>query len=449
MSILELNGPPPVFSIGINHKTAPVEVREKIALSPQELPALLDKFKELLDECLILSTCNRTELYGLTIEGEPDYDLIKKIFADFKGSSADIKDEYFYQMSSDEAIEHLFRVTTAIDSMIMGDLQIFHQVKEAYNIAQQNKSAGKILNQVCQKALHAGKRTKTETPLFEGAFSVSFAAVELALKIFEDVKDKSVLVVGAGETAELTAENLAKKKVKKLCVTNRTKERAEELLVKLKNIVRFDGEVIPFDGFIDKLHEIDIIISSTGSNDFILSYDDFKKVDKKRRDTPMLIIDIAVPRDIDPKIGKFDNVFLKNIDDLKAIVDSNYEKRQEIIPMVEDIIRQEIEHFHSWYNNLQLVPTIRDIEDKFEKIRLEELAKSSNGFNESDAKNVEKITKNIVHNILRSTIPNFNEVYLEDGHRTDYEKRGDKLELIRKIFGLEKRNTKETNIEKR
>ncbi len=449
MNFFELNGPPPLFSIGINHKTAPVEVREKIALSPQEIPLLLEKFKDVLDECLILSTCNRTELYGITIEGEPDYSLIKQIFIDYKGPSADIKDEYFYQLTSDEAIQHLFRVTSAIDSMVMGDLQIFHQVKEAYNIAQQNKSAGKILNQVCQKALHAGKRTKTETPLFEGAFSVSFAAVELALKIYEEVKDKSVLVIGAGETAELTAENLAKKKVKKLYITNRTKERADELHTKLHNIVRFDGEVIPFESFTDKLNEIDIIISSTGSNDFIIRYDDFKKSTKKRPDTPMLIIDIAVPRDIDPKIGKLGNIFLKNIDDLKAIVDSNYEKRQEIIPMVEEIIRQETEHFHSWYNNLQLVPTIKDIEDKFEKIRLEELAKNSNGFSEHDSKEVEKITKNIVHNILRSTIPNFNEVYLEDGHSTDYEKRGNKLELIRKIFGLEKRNTKETNIEKR
>jgi glutamyl-tRNA reductase len=448
MDLLSLNGPPPVFSIGINHRTAPVDVREKIAVSPQEIPGLLNKFKDVLEECLVLSTCNRTELYGVTLEGEPDYEHYKKIITDYKGSDK-IKNEYFYQMEASEAIEHLFRVASSIDSMVIGDLQILHQVKEAYTIAQQNHSSGKIINQICQKALHAGKRTKTETTLFEGAFSVSFAAVELALKIFEDLKDKSILVIGAGETAELTAENLLKKKVKKLFVTNRTKERADEMLGRLKNILRFDGEVIPFESFTDKLSDIDIIISSTGSNDFVVNYDDFKNIYKKRSDNPMLVIDIAVPRDVDPKVKKFSNVFLKNIDDLKSIVDSNLEKRQEIIPIVENIINQEIEHFHSWYNNLQLVPTIKDIEDKFEKIRLNELAKNSNGFNEHDKKELEKITRNIVHNILRSTIPNFNEVYLEDGHTTSYEKRGTKLELIRKIFGLEKRNPKETNIEKR
>jgi glutamyl-tRNA reductase len=221
------------------------------------------------------------------------------------------------------------------------------------------------------------------------------------------------------------------------------------MLAKLKNILRFEGETIAFEDILNRLHEIDIIISSTGSSDFIITYDDFKKIYKKRPDLPMLIIDIAVPRDIDPKIKKFGNVFLKNIDDLKAIVDSNYEKRKEIVPLVEEIIRQEAVNFHSWFNNLQLVPTIKDIEDKFERIRLEEITKNSNGFDENERKIVEKITRNIVHNILRSTIPNFNEVYLEDGHRTNYEKRGSKLELIRKIFGLEKRNPKETNIEKR
>jgi glutamyl-tRNA reductase len=448
MDFLESNGPPPIFSIGINHRTAPVEVREKIAYSPQELPQLLEKFKEVLDECLVLSTCNRTELYGVTLEGEPDFRLYKKILADLK-SMPEIKDEYFYTMDSDEAIEHLIRVASSIDSMVMGDLQILHQVKEAYSIAQQCRSVGKILNQVCQKALHAGKRTKTETTLFEGAFSVSFAAVELAMKIYDELKDKSILIIGAGETAELTAENLLKKKVKKLFIANRTKEHADEMLAKLKNILSFDGETIVFEDILNKLHKVDIIISSTGSSDFVIKYDDFKQIYKKRSDSPMLIIDIAVPRDIDPDIKKFSNVFLKNIDDLKVIVDSNFEKRKEIIPLVEEIIRQETANFHSWFNNLQLVPTIKDIEDKFEKIRLDEITKNSNGFTEKDRKAVEKITKNIVHNILRSTIPNFNEVYLEDGHHTNYEKRGSKLELIRKIFGLEKRNPKETHIEKR
>jgi glutamyl-tRNA reductase len=442
------NGPPPVFSIGINHKTAPVEVREKIAFSPQEIPQLLERYKKVLDECLVLSTCNRTELYGVTLEGEPDFELYKKILAELKGIP-DIKDEFFYLMNSDEAIEHLIRVASSIDSMVMGDLQILHQVKEAYAIAQQCHSVGKILNQVCQKALHAGKRTKTETTLFEGAFSVSFAAVELAMKIYDELKDKSILIIGAGETAELTAENLLKKKIKRLFISNRTKERADEMLVKLKNILRFEGETIAFEDISNRLHEVDIIISSTGSSDFIIKYDDFKKIYKKRSDSPMLIIDIAVPRDIDPDIKKFGNVFLKNIDDLKAIVDSNFEKRKEIIPLVEEIIRQEAVNFHSWFNNLQLVPTIKDIEDKFERIRLEEITKNSNGFDENDRKAVEKITRNIVHNILRSTIPNFNEVYLEDGHNTNYEKRGNKLELIRKIFGLEKRTLKETDIEKR
>jgi glutamyl-tRNA reductase len=440
------NGQPILFSVGVNHTTASVDIREKLHIAEKEIPVLLDKAKEILSECLVLSTCNRTELYGVPVNNTIQIDSVKDLLIDFKGANGLVKREHFYTLHAAEAAEHLFHVASSIDSMIVGDSQIMHQFKEAYTIAQDHGTIGKILNKVSQTALHAGKRTKTETGLFEGAVSISYASVELASKIFGDLKDKNILLLGAGETAELTAESLIKKHATRISFTNRTRERAEELKGRLSNTSKIDGIVIDYEDFKNQLQQFDIIISSTSADNFILSYDDFKPVAKHRTGSPILLIDIAVPRDIDPRIGKLGNVFLKDIDDLNAIVDANFEKRKAQIPIVKHIINQEVSHFLSWYYALQLVPTIQDLEEKYEKIRTDEILKNTNGFDEHEKEVLEKITKGIVNKIVRSTVPNLNEIIIKEELPAN-DNRFNRLQMIRKMFGLENRNagTKENN----
>lgn len=450
MESFKNNGQPILFSVGVNHTTASVEVREKLHIAEIEIPLLLEKAKELLSECLVLSTCNRTELYGVPANETVDIDTVKELLIDFKKADGIVKKENFYTLHAAEAAEHLFHVASSIDSMVVGDSQIMHQFKDAYSLAQECSSIGKILNKVCQTALHAGKRTKTETGLFEGAVSISYASVELASKIFGDLKDKNILLLGAGETAELAAESLIKKHATKISFTNRTRERAEELKGRLSNTAKIEGSVIDYEDFKNHLYKFDIIISSTSADNFILYYDDFKPVAKHRTGSPVLLIDIAVPRDIDPRIGKLGNVFLKDIDDLNAIVDANFEKRKAQIPIVKHIINQEVSHFLSWYYALQLVPTIKDLEDKYEKIRTDEILKNTNGFNEHDKEELEKITKGIVNKIVRSTVPNLNEMIIKEELPAS-DNRFNRLQLIRKIFGLENRNAgmKENNDNKK
>ena len=353
---------PLLFSIGVNYRTSPLEVREKLSITESELPVILEKYKTVLDECFIISTCNRTEIYGVAASGNIDRELIKNILIDFKNARDIAHPAHFFEYVSCGAVNHLFRVATSIDSMVVGDVQIMHQLKEFYLKAKETNSTGKILNQLCQKALHTGKRAKNETSLYEGAFSVSFAAVELAMKIFGDLDDMTVMVIGAGETAELTAKNLIRKNVKKLLVTNRTRANAESMIETLKHNYNFEQEVVEFEEFKQRITEADIVISSTASKDYILMYDEFKKIIAKRKDVPILIIDIAIPRDIDPDIDKLDNVFLKNIDALNEIVNSDYEKRMKLIPDVKDIITEELIEYLVWYYSIPLIPAIQHIQ---------------------------------------------------------------------------------------
>ncbi len=425
-----------IFSVGVNHHTAPLEVREKIYLSEEETSELLNIYKGYLSECLIVSTCNRTEVYGVPLNGKLDLELYKDILLKYKSSVKDVGKSQLYELVSASAADHLFKVAASVDSMVIGDSQIMHQVKEAYQTAQKSQSIGKILNKLCQTALHVGKRTKSETNIYEGAVSISYAAVELAMKIFGDLTDKNVLILGAGETAELSAESLIKKHAKKLYITNRTRANAEELLEKLERFAKFDGEVLDYESYKLRLNDFDIIISSTSAQNFILYYDDFKNIQRRKSGTPILIIDIAVPRDVDPRIGKYGNIFLKDIDDLNAIVEANFEMRKAELPGVKKIITDELNHFFSWYYSLQLVPTIKEIETRYESIRTNEIERTANGFSEKEKEIVEEITKNIVNKILRDTVPHMNEM-INESEIPVQENRYNRVNLIRRLFGLE------------
>ncbi len=375
-----------LFAIGVNHNTAPVEVREKIYIHEPEIPELIAKFKETLSECIVLSTCNRTEIYGVHNSADVDFDFYKNLLIDFKNSAAVVKKEHFFSLVSCAVCQHLFRVSTSVDSKIIGDTQILQQLRHAYVLAQTNHSAGKILNQLAQRAFKIGKKTRAETSIHKGAISISLAAVELASDAFGALKDKTVLIIGAGDTARLTAESLLKKNVGKILITNRTAARAEELLLNLRKSHNFKGETIEFGSFKSVLNRADIAISSTGSTECVLTLNDFQNQTNK-----ILLIDIAVPRDIDASVSRNENVVLKNIDDLHSIVDKNFELRAKDLPLVKKIIMNELGDFLMWYYALPLLPDFRGRTGKLDAAQITEIKEIKNFL----ARNVSEIHKSV------------------------------------------------------
>ncbi len=359
-----------LFALGVNHKTAPIEVREKLYISNEEIPALLRLLKETLSECVVLSTCNRTEIYGVCDSAEIDLDYYKELVTNFKNVGDIVKREHFFTFISCAACQQLFKVATSVDSKIIGDMQILQQLRNAYFVAKENASTGKILNQLSQRAFKIGKKTYTETSIHKGAVSISLAAVELAQEIFGSLKDKSVLIVGAGETAKLTAECLIKKQVGKIFITNRTRGRAEEILTNLHKSYRFDSEFVEFAEFKYRLKTTDIVISSTSSADYILEANDFAGQQNK-----ILLLDIAVPRDINPLVSENANVILKNIDDLHQIVDRNFRRRNDDLPHVKKIIMKEMGDFLTWYYSLPLLPVFQKTYSKPDRATVDEILK--------------------------------------------------------------------------
>ncbi|MGI8494128.1 MAG: glutamyl-tRNA reductase [Pyrinomonadaceae bacterium] len=359
-----------MFALGVNHNTASIQVREKVYVHEYETLELLTKLRETLDECLVISTCNRTEVYGIYSSAEIDFNYYKDLLIDFKNASDSVSREDFFSFVTCSACEQLFNVATSIDSKIIGDTQVLQQIRRSYEIARNSGFTGKILNQLFQRALKIGKKTYLETSIHKGAVSISLAAVELARRTFDSLADKTVLIIGAGETAKLTAECLLKNRIGKLLVTNRTRGHAEEFLANLQVSHQFEGEVVDFESFQTCLDQTDIVISSTSSSDYILFPQDFENQTKK-----ILLIDIAVPRDIVPEVAKNKLIVLKNIDDLNSLVDENYEKRMSELPQVKRIIYREMGEFLVWYYSLPLLPLAGNSSEKLSSEQIREIKK--------------------------------------------------------------------------
>ena len=345
-----IKAPSTLFAFGINHKTAPVEVREKLFLNAHEVREFLCLLKSKLPECLVLSTCNRTEIYGVTESAEFEISYFKNLLIDFKGAGSYVREEHFFELISCSASQQLFSVATSVDSKVVGDLQILKQLRDAYSLARESGMAGKIINQLLQRAFKIGKQTFTETSIHEGAVSASLAAVETALEIFGSLRDRNALVLGAGDTARLTAEALVNKRVRKLIVSNRTRSHASELLGTLEP-GKTETAIIGFDRFHESFRDVDIVISSTGSQMPIIGPPHMSAVTRK-----ILLIDIAVPRDIDPAVAEHPYVALKNIDDLQGVVQENHERRLNDLPKVKKLIAAEMVDFLTWYYTLPLLP---------------------------------------------------------------------------------------------
>ncbi len=352
-----------IYALGLNFKTAPIEVREKIACSKEDLKRLLPYLKAVsgVEELCILSTCNRVEIYTFSPR-EENVDLLTDMFLDVKGSPEAKK--HFFLKRGEEAVYHVFRVASSLDSMVVGEPQIVAQFKEAFQIARESGTLGKILNRLFEKALRASKRVRTETGISRNAVSVSYAAVELAKKIFGDLKKAKVLLVGAGEMGELAA-NYLKKIGCTLYITNRTFEKA------LKISQELGGSALRFEEIEDYLPNMDIVIVSTGSPTYVITKDMVLRAMRARRYEPMFIIDISVPRNVDPKVGTVDEIFLYDIDDLKEVVESNLKDRLKEARKGEIILWDEVKKFTAWLESLKVEPLILELKRRVKDIERE------------------------------------------------------------------------------
>ncbi len=383
-----------LIGISINHRTSPVGLREALHLSDNEIADLFPLLKdEVLKDGFVLSTCNRTEIFGFPASPEVSHNHLHNTLLKFKPVD-EIAENHFQRFISYDSIEHIFRVASGLDSMMLGDGQILGQAKKAYHLSEDMGFAGSLLKKICDVAIKVGKRAISETAIGDGAVTISYAAVQLVEKIFSNLDTKKTLVIGAGETGELAVAHLKNKGAKDVCVVNRTLKRAEGLAAK------HGLEVLEFGSFRERLHEFDIIISATSSDTPIVFYDDMAKAIKKRSGNPICITDIAIPRDFDNKVSKIPNVFYNDIDSLNIIVEQNIEKRRNEIPKVEKIIAEELENFHHWYNVLKVVPTIKQLRNYFEELRRDELKKIKNRIIEEDYDKVDDMTRRIMGRLL-------------------------------------------------
>lgn len=413
--------------LGVNHKTAPVAVREKLSFS-NDLDAPFAALQAIpgCEEFCFLSTCNRVEV----IYTSRDSDETARAIRGFLFSRSQVNDQeavdYTYLHQGDRAINHLFRVAASLDSMVIGEPQILGQLKEAYRESSTRKTTGVILNRLLHKAFSVAKRIRTETNIGSSAVSISFAAVELAKKIFGKLDNKKALLIGAGEMAELAAEHLINQGVSEVVVANRTLERA----VKLAQ--RFKGSAVALSELIQQLETIDILLSSTGAPDLILRKEEVTPVMRKRRNRPLFLIDIAVPRDLDPGLNDLDNVYLYDVDDLSNVVEMNKSEREREAHTAERIVAEDTLKFLQWLDDLEVSPTIADIRRKAEAIRQAELGKTFHHLQPSskDRKAIDKLTTALVNKLLHDPI-----MFLKENHNQEI--RRQKLDWARKMFSLD------------
>ena len=388
---------------GLSHKTAPVEIREKLSFPLGELKTSLAELVKLpkIYEALILSTCNRVEIICTGDDTETVTQEIKQFLADFHRVPQEKIAPCLYFYKNQEAIRHIFRVASGLDSMVIGEPQILGQLKEAYRIAADDKKTGLVLNRLFHKAFSVAKRVRTETGVSHRAVSVGFAAAELARKIFDNLADKKILLIGAGKMAELVIRHLLAYGAKELFITNRTLENAISLAKE------FSGKVLPFERIFDELALMDIVISSTGAQYFIITYEKIVHTLPKRKNKPMFLIDIAVPRNIDPRINNLSNVYLYDIDDLDGVVAANRRAREKEAMRAEKIIDDEQKRFYLWLQQQAVTPTIIKLREKVEKIRIQEVEKTFRhwgGIEEQEKERINVLTRAIVNKLLHDPI---------------------------------------------
>jgi glutamyl-tRNA reductase len=418
-----------VIVMGLSHKAAPVELRERLHFPAVQLEDPLEKLAQYTEggERVILSTCNRVELYSYVEHLAHNSTRLQQFLSDYHGVPMELFKPYLYTHHGEAALRHLFRVVSSLDSLVIGEAQIMAQVKEAFAIARHANATGAVLNQVFERAFAVAKRVRTETHIGEHAVSISYAAVELAKKIFQDLAAKTVLVIGAGEMSELTARHLISHGVSHLLVANRTLDRAVELASRLH------GEGVALAELPTYLPKADIVVSSTGAPDQVISKADVQNALKVRKNRPMFFIDIAVPRDIDAAVNALDNVYLYDIDDLQHVVDENLKARQRDAVLAEAIIAREVEDILAWFDQQQVVPAVIRLRGKAEAIRNRELEKLFARLGEVPAQEraaIEAMASSIINKLLHAPIVRLKQESQSKGG-TRY------MQTLRDLFGLD------------
>jgi glutamyl-tRNA reductase len=415
--------------VGLNHKTTPIEWRERLDFPIATLEDPLEKLAQYTEggERLILSTCNRVELYAYVQHLAHGSSRLQQFLSDYHGVIAEALKPYLYIHHGEAALRHLFRVVSSLDSLVIGEPQIAAQVKEAFAIARRTNATGAVFNQVFERAFAVAKRVRTETRIGEHAVSVSYAAVELAKKIFQDLSAKTVLLLGAGEMSELTARHLISHGVSKLIVANRTLERAIDLAAKLC------AQGVSLAELPTYLHKADIIVSSTASPEMVIGKADVQSALKLRKNRPMFFIDIAVPRDIDPAVNGLDNVYLYDIDDLQHVVEENRRAREREAALAETIIAREVEDILKWFDEQEVVPAVIRLRRKAETIRHQELEKlfSKLGpLSDSERQAIEAMSSSIINKLLHTPIVRLKQESQAKGG-------GRYLQALRHLFSLD------------
>lgn len=418
-----------IVIVGLNHKTAPVEVRERLTFSGQGLLDALGALKTRPEvaEGALLSTCNRTEIYAVVPQLHQGVEAITHFLAAGRGIGADDLRSHLYVYHGREAVTHLFTVATGLDSMILGETQILGQVKDAYLAGADAGSLGKVLHALFNQALAVGKRGHTETGISQNAVSVSYATVELAKRVFDRLDGRKVLVIGAGETSELTAKHLLAAGAGQIIVANRTPEKARELAE------RYHGLAVPFADVQQWLAVVDVVISSTGAPHVVLRREAVQEAMRIRRGKPIFLFDIAVPRDIDPEAGRLDGVFLYDIDDLESVVQANLRERKKEAKKVERIIEEEVYKFESWLRTLDVVPLIKSLRAKVDSIRRAELEKAMARMPDLTDRQrgiIEAMTATLVNKILNDPTLRIKE-FANDDRAPVF------LEAVSQLFNLE------------
>lgn len=418
-----------ILGIGVNYKTAPVEIRERLTFNEMDLEEAFKKLqaKKSILENVILSTCNRTEIYAVVDQLHTGRYYIKEFLSEWFALEQDEFTPFLNYYENDGAVEHLLKVSCGLNSMILGETQILGQVRTAFFQAQEFGTSGTVFNQLFKQALTVAKRGHSETEIGANAVSVSYAAVELAKKIFGALDHKHVLILGAGKMGELATQNLHGSGVKKVTVINRTYEKAIDLAG------RFNGLAKTMEELESTLVEADILISSTGAKDFVITRETVERISKLRKGKPLFMVDIAVPRDLDPQIAELENVFLYDIDDLEGIVEANLQERRRAAENIMLMIEKEIVEFNQWLGMLGVVPVISALREKALTIQaetMESIERKIPSLSAHDKKVLNKHTKSIINQLLKDPILQAKEM----AGRPDADKA---LELFMKIFNIE------------
>jgi glutamyl-tRNA reductase len=419
-----------IVLVGVNHKTAPVEVRELLAFSDAAcadgLRTLVDG--DLVSEGLIVSTCNRVEILS-SINSDRLEQGAQRI-ADFLDTTRNLPpgflEKHLYSHTNDEAVRHLFRVASSLDSMVVGEPQVLGQVRHAYSLAVEAGTAGRVLNRLVHHTFRVAKRIRTETGIAASAVSISYMAVELGKKIFDTLKGRTVLLVGAGEMAELSARHLVTAGVSRVLISNRTASAAERLATV------FGGETVPFEKLGEALHEADVVICSTGASSFVIDEPMVRGSRERRRNRPICMIDISVPRNIDPAVGKVANTFVFDIDDLESVISSNIREREREAESAELIVQSEVMQFQQSLRLMDIGPTIGALRQKLYELARDEM--------ERQRKKLGPLTPEqeaAVESLLMSTVNKISHPMLNQIRRSYETSDSETVQELRDIFGLE------------